>query len=146
MTLYLVAIVAAVVLVVASPPGRDALAVSALELGLGALAIFVLAHRVRLVASVPAVVREVAEPLLRHASIIGAFKVYIGIALRTALWTLVGTVAAIVLAVAEQPFGDASVVRVTWATLPSGRAILLTAHVSRFVAVVPAVVVGIAHP
>lgn len=146
MTLLLVAIVATVVFVVASPSRRDALAVSTLELGLGALAVLVLAHRVRLVAAVSAIVREIAEPLFRHATIVGALEVHLGIALWTALRTLVGTVAAVVLAIAEQPLWNTSVVCMTRATLPSGRAIPLTAHVSRFVAIVPAVIVRIAHP
>lgn len=58
----------------------------------------------------------------------------------------VGTVATIVFTVAEQPLGDTSVIRVSWTTLPSGGAVLLSAHVRRLVAVVTAIIVGIAHP
>lgn len=146
MTFFLVAIVAAVVFGVASPSGRDALAVSTFELGFGALAVLVLAHHVRLVAAIPAIICEIAEPLFRHASIIGALEVHIGIALWTVLRTLVGTVAAVILAVTEQPFWNASVVCMTRTTLPSGRAILLTAHVRWFVAIVSAIIIRITHP
>lgn len=146
MTLLFVAVVAAVVLAVASPSGRDAFAILALEFGLGTLTVLVLAHRVRLIATIPAIVSEVAQPLLRHTSIIGAPKVHLGIALRTVLRTLVGTIATIILAVAEQPLRNASVVGVSWASLPSSRAVLLPTHVRRLVAIVAAVVVGVAHP
>lgn len=146
MALLLIAIVAAVVLAVASPSGRDAFSVPALEFGLGALAVLVLAHCVRLVATIPAIVGEVAQPLFRHAPVIGAPEVHAGVALRTVLRTLVGTIAAIVLAVAEQPLRDASVVRVSWTSLPPGRAVLLSAHVRRLVTIVAAVVVRVAHP
>lgn len=145
-TLFFVAVVAAVVLAVASPPGRDAFTVSTFELGLGALTVLILAHRVRLVATVPAIVGEVAQPLLRHASIIGTLKVHLGVALRTVLRTLVGPVATVVLAVAEQPLRDAPVVRVSRTPLPSSRAVLLPTHIRRLVTVVAAIVVGVAHP
>lgn len=146
MALLLVAIVAAVIFAVASPPRCDALTVFALEFGLGAFAILVLAHRVRLVTTIPAIVGEVAQPLFRHAPIVGALKVHVGVALRTVLRPLVGTVAAIVLAVTEQPLWYASVVCVSWTPLPPGRAVLLPTHVCWLIAIVAAVIVRIAHP
>lgn len=146
MTFLLIAIVAAVVFGVASPSGRDALAVSTFKLRFGALAVPILAHHVRLVAAVSAIVCEIAEPLFRHAPIIGALEVHFGIALWTVLRTLVGTIAAVILAVAEQPLWNASVVCMSRATLPSSRAILLTAQVRWFVAIISAVIVRITHP
>jgi len=59
MALLLVTIIAAVVLAVASPSGRDTLAVLAFKFRLGALAVLVLARRVRFVATIPAIVSEV---------------------------------------------------------------------------------------
>lgn len=146
MTRLLVAVVAAVVLIVASPSGCDALAILTFELALGAFAILVFAHYLGLVTAVPAIVGEVTEPLFRHASIISALEVHFGIALGTVLRALVGTVTAVILAVAEQPLRNATIVRVSGTPLPSGGAIPLPTHVRRLVAVVPAVVVGIAHP
>lgn len=146
MALFLVAVVAAIVLAVASPSGRDALAIFALEFRLGAFAVFVLAHRVRLVAAVPAVVSEVAEPLFRHASVIGTLEIHFDVTLRTVLRALVRAVTAVVLSVAEQPLRYASIVCVSRTPLPSSCTILLPAHVRRLVAVISAVVVRIAHP
>lgn len=146
MTFLLVTIVTAIVFAIASPSGRYALAVFTFEFRFGALAILVLAHHFRLVAAVSAIIREIAEPLLRHTPIIGAFKVHIGVALWTVFRTLVGTVATVILAVAEQPFWNAPVICVSRTTLPSGRAILLTTHVRWLVAIIPAVIVRIAHP
>jgi len=84
--------------------------------------------------------------LFRHAPVIGAPKVHIGVALRTVLRTLVGTIAAVILAVAEQPLRNASVIRVSWTSLPPGRAVPLSTHVRRLVTIVAAIVVRVAHP
>lgn len=141
MTLYLIAIIAAVIFAVASPSGRDALTVIAFELGLGALAILVLAQRFGLVAAIPAIVGEVAQPLLWHASIISAFKVHFRVAFWTVLGTLVRTIATIVLAIAEQPLWNASVVCVAWTSLPPCRTVLLPTHVCWLVTIVAAIVI-----
>lgn len=146
MAFLLIAVVAAIVLAVASPSGCDALAIFTLELRLGALAVLILAHHVRLVAAIPAIVGEITEPLLRHASVIGTLEVHVEITFRTILRTFVRAVAAVVLSVAEQPLRYASIVRVSRTPLPSGCTILLPAHVRRLVAVISAVVVRIAHP
>lgn len=146
MTFLFVTIITAIVFAIASPSGRYAFAVSTFKFGFGALAILVFAYYFRLVAAVSAIIREIAEPLFRHTPIIGAFEVHIGVAFWTAFRTLVGTIATVIFAVAEQPFWNASVICMSRTTLPSGRAILLTAHVRRFVAIIPAVIVRIAHP
>jgi len=101
LAVLLVGLVAAVVLVVASPPGRDALAVPAFEFRLGTFAVLIFAQDLELVAAVSTVVGKVAEPLLRHASVVGALKVHVGVAFRATVRTLVGTVATVVFTVAE---------------------------------------------
>ena len=101
MTLLFVAIVTTIVFVVASPSGRDALAIFAFELGLGTLAILIFAQRVCLIATIPAIVSKVALPLFRYAPVIGALEVHYRITFRTVFRTLVRTVAAIIFAVAE---------------------------------------------
>jgi len=101
LAVLLVGLIAAIVFVVASPSGRNALAVSAFKFGLGTFAIPIFTHHLELVAAVPAVVRKVAQPLLRHASVVGTLEVHVGIAFRAALRTLVGTIATVIFTVAE---------------------------------------------
>lgn len=146
LTTVLVAVIAAVILAVTPPPRGNAFAIVTTELGLRAFPIPILAHSLHFIAAIPAVVGEVAEPLLRHAPIVGAFEVHLGIALQTILGQLVGTVAAIVFPVTEQPFRYATVVGVAWTTLPTRRTILLATYVGWFVAVIATVVVGVTHP
>jgi len=74
LAVHLVRVVTAVVLVVALPPGRDALAVAAAELRFGALPIATLAHRLVLVTGIATIVREVAHPLPK-----GGFQIKISI-------------------------------------------------------------------
>jgi len=101
LAVLLVGLIAAIVFVVASPSGCNALAISAFKFGLGTFAIPIFTHHLELVAAVPAVVREVAQPLLRHASVVGTLEVHVGIAFRAALRTLVGTIATVIFTVAE---------------------------------------------
>ena len=89
MAIDFIASIAAVILVVASPSRRDALAVGALELALGALPVLACAGGLGLIATVAAVVGEVAEPLFRHAAIIGALEFGVGVAFRTSFGALV---------------------------------------------------------
>jgi hypothetical protein len=83
---------------------------------------------------------------LWNAPIILALEVRFRIALRTIFRQLVAVVSAIVLSVAEQPFRDASVVRLARTTRPSCGAVSLATHVSRLVRIVSAIVVKVAHP
>lgn len=146
LTVLLVGLVTAVIFVVASPSGCNALAVLALKFRFGAFAVSILTHHLEFVTAVPAIVSKVTEPLFRHASVVSTLKVHVGIAFRAALWTLVGTVTAIIFTVAEQPFRNASIICVSRTTLPSSRTIPLSAHVRWFVAVITAVIVRVAHP
>lgn len=142
----LVRVVTAVVVVIASPLTRDAFAVGALELGLGTLSVLALAHVFRLVRIVAAIVFKVAQPSFRYASVVFALEVRGGLTLGAVGGQLVRTVATVVLAVTEQPFGNATVVGSAGASLPAGRAVSLPAHECRFVRIVTAIVVEIAHP
>lgn len=146
LTIDLVAVIAAIVLVVASPSRGNALAVFTSEFGFRALPVLVLANGLDLVAAVSTIVGKVAQPLFRHATIVGALKVGVGVALGAILRTFVRSVATVVLAVAEQPLGNATIVGLTRATLPAGGTVSLATLERRLVAVVPAIVVEIAHP
>lgn len=141
-----IAVIAAVILVVATPSRRYTLAVSTTIFGFRACTVFAFANSFGLVAVVTAIVSKVAKPLLWHASFVAALEFGIAVTLRTILRKFVRTIATIVLAVAEQPFWYATIVRMTGTTLPARGTIFLTTYVSRLVAVVAAVVVEIAHP
>lgn len=67
-------------------------------------------------------------------------------ALRAVLRQFVGAVPAIVFAVAEQPLRNASVVGASRTPLPAVGAVTLPTLVGRFVRVVAAIVVKVAHP
>lgn len=142
----LVRIVAAIVVVIAPPLARYALAVGTLELGFRTLPVQPLAHVLGLVRVVAAIVFEIAQPPFRYAPVVLALEVRGRLAFRAVLGQFVRTVPAIVLAVAEQPLGYAPVVRPSRTSLPAGRAVPLPAHVRRFVGIVTAIVVEIAHP
>lgn len=143
---HFVAVVAAIVLMVAPPARRYAFPVPAPELRLGALPVAPLAERLRFVRPIPAIVRKVAEPLLRNAPVVRALVVGVLVALRAILRQFIAAIATVVLAVAEEPFGNAAVIGAAWAPLPAGRAVLLPAHVRGLVGVVAAIVVEVAHP
>jgi hypothetical protein len=83
---------------------------------------------------------------LWNTPVVVALEVRLGITFRAILRQFVTVVSTIVLSVAEQPFRNATVVRLTRTTGPSGGAILLSTHVGRFIGVVAAVVVKVTHP
>jgi hypothetical protein len=101
LAVLLVGLIAAIIFVVASPSGCNALAVPAFKFGLGTFAVLILTHHLEFVAAVSTVVGKVAQPLFRHASVVGTLKVHVGIAFRAALRTLVGTIATVIFTVAE---------------------------------------------
>ena len=99
-----------------------------------------------LVRVVPAVVGKVAQPLLRNASSVLTPKIALLLAGTAVLIQFVRPVPAIVLAIAEEPVGDAPVVCVSRAPPPALRAVGVPALVRRLIAVVSAVVVEVAPP
>lgn len=141
-----VAVIAAIVLVVASPSGSDTFVVSATIFRSGTIAIFSFANGLSFVASVSAIIGEIAQPLIRYTSVIATFEFSVRVTFRTTLWQFVGTIATIVFAIAKQPFRYATVIRVARATLPTCRAVSLTTYESGLVTIVTAIVVEIAHP
>lgn len=109
----LVRVVTTVVLVIATPPARDTLAIVAAELRLGTFAIFALALGFTLVATITAIIRKVTHPLSRYTTIIVALEVGLQIALWAVLRQLVALIPTIVLTVTEQPFRNATIVGLT---------------------------------
>lgn len=103
-TTHLVRIVQAVVLVIATPSHRNTFTVAAVELGFGTFAVFAFADGSRFVGVIAAIVSEVAHPLFGDATVVGAFEFCVCVATWTVLREFVGTVAAVVFAVAEEPF------------------------------------------
>ena len=99
-----------------------------------------------LVRVVTAVVGKVAQPLLRNASSVLTPKIALLLAGTAVLIQFVRPVPAIVLAIAEEPVGDAPVVCVSRAPPPALRAVGVPALVRRLIAVVSAVVVEVAPP
>lgn len=84
--------------------------------------------------------------ILWNAAIVGTLEIGFGIACGAIFWQFVAIVATIILAIAEQPFRYASVVRLSGTSLPAGGAVALTTHVRRFIGIVTAIVIEIAHP
>jgi hypothetical protein len=96
-TLLLVGAVAAIVVLVALPAGRNAFVVVAAELGLRALAIAAAAHGLVFIGVVAAVVLKVAEPALGDAALVAALEVALVRAFRAVFGELVRAVATIIL-------------------------------------------------
>lgn len=145
-TVDLVASISTVVFVVAPPPRGNTLSIGALEFALGTISVNATTSSLRFVAAVSTIIGEIAEPLLGYASVVGALELGVRVAFGTALGSLIRAISAVVFAIAEQPLGYAAVVSVAWATLPARRAVTLSTHERRFVAVVAAVIVKVTHP
>lgn len=171
----LVRVVAAVILVVALPTGRDTFAVGAMELGFRAFPVFAFTDSFQLIAAITAIISKIAHPLsannrqkkaielrftphlpygscmldenlLGNATIVTTFKIGLQIAGRTILNLFIAVVSAVVFAIAEQPFRNAAVIRLAGTTLPTLGAVALTAHVGRLIGVISAVIVEVTHP
>jgi hypothetical protein len=117
-----------------------------MELRLRTFSVFAFALRLRFIGTITTVVSKVTSPLFRDATVVLALEVGVRLANWTVFWKFVAVIAAIVLSIAEQPFGDAAVVGLAWTSLPSSGAVALTAHVGWFVGVIAAIVVKVAHP
>lgn len=88
----------------------------------------------------------VGQNSLRNTAIVVAPVVRLGVALGTVLRQFIATIPAVVLAITEQPLGNATVVGLSRTTGPAGGTVSLATHVSRFVRVISAIVVEVAHP
>lgn len=85
------------------------------------------------------------KSLLGDTSVVGAFEVCV-LAFGAIIGTLITAIPAIVLAIAEQPFRNASVVGAARAALPSVCAVSLATQVGGLVRVVTTVIVKVTHP
>ena len=81
-----------------------------------------------------------------HTALISTSEVSLVLASWAVLSHLVCSVSAVILAVAKQPFRDASVVGWTWASSPASCAVSVAAKVSWLVCVIPTVVVVVTVP
>lgn len=81
-----------------------------------------------------------------HTALISAGEVSLVLAPWAVLSHLVSSVSAVILAIAEQPFRDASVVGRTWASSPASCAVSVAAEMSWLVCVIPTVVVVVTVP
>lgn len=71
--------------------------------------------------------------LLWNTAIVGTLEIGFAITNGTVFRQFVTVITAIIFSVAEQPFRNATVIRLTRATLPTGCTITLSTHVGRFV-------------
>jgi hypothetical protein len=83
---------------------------------------------------------------LGHTALVSTSEVSLVLASWAVLSHLVCPVSAVILAIAEQPFRDASVVGRTWASSPASCAVSVAAEVSWLVCVIPTVVVVVTVP
>ena len=84
--------------------------------------------------------------LLGYTTSVSTFEVSLLLAHWTILGQLVSSISAIIFSITEEPLGNAAVVCMTGASLPSCSAVSVPADVRRLVTVVTAIVVEIAAP
>lgn len=84
--------------------------------------------------------------LLGYTAIIAAFEIRFWITGRTILNLFIAVVPTIVLAITEQPFGNATVIGLARTTLPTLGAVALATHVRRLIGIITTIVVKVTHP
>merc|ERR1719412_3433759 len=89
---------------------------------------------------------KITQPSFWNTPSVAATEISFFFARWTIFVFLIGTVTAIIFAIAKQPLGNASVIGMTGTSTPSRCAVFVSTNMSRLIAVISAIVVKIASP